>query len=623
MEGCSNILESLSQYVSPTELSGDNKYECDICTIEKKLGKQKARMAISFKTIPKVFTLSLSRFGYNWETMQRYKISSTCKFPLIIDMAPYLADNVTKNLTPSIEDSVLNYNYTKTIPSENLMDSKINEQSEYLYELSAVVIHSGSAHGGHYYAYIKDDSTNKWYEFNDASVKEIPESSIATQYGGKNNCAYMLSYRKIESYPKKQNVIEKKELPPCLKNYVEKYNEKLQLQRKEWEKEQAMINVELFLCSDFDLSQNKPYPMVMESTVQEKEEEAGLGGLFELFDQGASSQYETKPGRIIRIDGTTPISELFLRILVMVKDEIDSTEMDQYRMDVVSWSNYKKTPVELSSKLSSISNADLWTSANPIDTLQIVNNTKILFWKGNEMSFSSDITVYIEVYLDSNSLVETISCIISDLASIGELKQQIEDHTGMEVEKQYICKKHVSFISGITANNETSLIEIGIEDQNILTVELLGDNNQCNNIANTYFERKRNELRIYLINGLSNESNEPQECICSKEDTVQELLFQAISLFQISQSPNQLALFYNGEKLNDLEFSLELCPIANESILTIKEDIPENNIQIEIPPKEFTLTVEFYEYLEEETKNHFHKSLIVYQNHLKYYQLQH
>ena len=33
-----------------------------------------------------------------------------------------------------------------------------------MYELYAVLIHSGSALGGHYYAYIKNLSDGKWYD---------------------------------------------------------------------------------------------------------------------------------------------------------------------------------------------------------------------------------------------------------------------------------------------------------------------------------------------------------------------------------------------------------------------------------------------------------------------------
>ena len=43
----------------------------------------------------------------------------------------------------------------------------------YTYELFSIMIHSGSASGGHYYAYIKDFRTQEWLCFNDQSVTQV------------------------------------------------------------------------------------------------------------------------------------------------------------------------------------------------------------------------------------------------------------------------------------------------------------------------------------------------------------------------------------------------------------------------------------------------------------------
>ena len=60
----------------------------------------------------------------------------------------------------------------------NEMHSKIDsylEQGEFVYELYSIMIHSGGAFGGHYYAYIKSFEDGKWYNFNDSSVTEITD----------------------------------------------------------------------------------------------------------------------------------------------------------------------------------------------------------------------------------------------------------------------------------------------------------------------------------------------------------------------------------------------------------------------------------------------------------------
>jgi ubiquitin carboxyl-terminal hydrolase 47 len=71
------------------------------------------------------------------------------------------------------------------------------KSGDYVYELYAVLVHSGSALGGHYYAYIKSNHDGKWYNFNDTSVSEISTEEISKVFGdkGSSGTAYMLKYR--------------------------------------------------------------------------------------------------------------------------------------------------------------------------------------------------------------------------------------------------------------------------------------------------------------------------------------------------------------------------------------------------------------------------------------------
>jgi ubiquitin carboxyl-terminal hydrolase 47 len=52
------------------------------------------------------------------------------------------------------------------------------KQGDLVYELYSVLVHSGSAMGGHYYAYIKSFEDGKWYNFNDSDVREIDSEEI-------------------------------------------------------------------------------------------------------------------------------------------------------------------------------------------------------------------------------------------------------------------------------------------------------------------------------------------------------------------------------------------------------------------------------------------------------------
>ena len=73
-----------------------------------------------------------------------------------------------------------------------------------MYELYAVLVHSGSASFGHYYALIKDLEHGEWHEFNDSNVKPIKESELQRAWGSatassswsSTSSAYMLLYRR-------------------------------------------------------------------------------------------------------------------------------------------------------------------------------------------------------------------------------------------------------------------------------------------------------------------------------------------------------------------------------------------------------------------------------------------
>ena len=44
--------------------------------------------------------------------------------------------------------------------------------------------HSGAISGGHYYAYVKNLESKKWYNFNDSNVSEISEEKVCESWGG-------------------------------------------------------------------------------------------------------------------------------------------------------------------------------------------------------------------------------------------------------------------------------------------------------------------------------------------------------------------------------------------------------------------------------------------------------
>lgn len=63
---------------------------------------------------------------------------------------------------------------------EGIDMSSSTGKSPYLYELFAIMIHSGSASGGHYYAYIMDFESHEWFCFNDQNVSSVSGATISS-----------------------------------------------------------------------------------------------------------------------------------------------------------------------------------------------------------------------------------------------------------------------------------------------------------------------------------------------------------------------------------------------------------------------------------------------------------
>ena len=119
-----------------------------------------------------------------------------------------------------------------------------------MYELYAVMIHSGGAMGGHYYAYIKDLETSKWYNFNDSVVREIDVIDVVETFGpepvesvpgkrvnmaakrmalSRSANAYMLMYRLIDPEEDRSELtVHDDEIPAEVKKDVEESETKEQ-----------------------------------------------------------------------------------------------------------------------------------------------------------------------------------------------------------------------------------------------------------------------------------------------------------------------------------------------------------------------------------------------------------
>ena len=191
-----SILESLDALVTGETLEGDNAYACDFCA-----AKVTARRRLCIRSLPNFLILSLRRFEFDLDTMNRVKLNTYCEFPQVLNMEPYTLEAVTQK---DAQAAAVDGDIEAPAPSETPAEY-------YQYSLRGVVIHMGLAEAGHYYSYILDQTSGKWLEFNDSNVEDFnPENlpkeafgtaeRLLTEEAGKLRNAYILLYERSKKY---------------------------------------------------------------------------------------------------------------------------------------------------------------------------------------------------------------------------------------------------------------------------------------------------------------------------------------------------------------------------------------------------------------------------------------
>ena len=136
-----NLYQSLEEVTVKDTLEGDNMYTCSQC--EKKV---RAEKRACFKRLPRIIAFNTMRYTFNMLTMLKEKVNTHFSFPFRLDMSPYMEHN----LIPGDKKDMASGSAENCSQGENLE-----------YELIGVTVHTGTADGGHYYAFIRDRTNDK------------------------------------------------------------------------------------------------------------------------------------------------------------------------------------------------------------------------------------------------------------------------------------------------------------------------------------------------------------------------------------------------------------------------------------------------------------------------------
>jgi len=153
IKGAPSLQMALAQNVTPEVLEGSNAYACSACGNKVRafkgwhfVGDEEDGApggVLRGGKLPVVLPLHLSRYEWDLQTMRRVKVVDSVPFPLVLDVELACQQHIT-GVSPA--DSV---------PALGMPEPPA-QWSPYCYELVGVMMHMGGAHGGHYFAYIKD-----------------------------------------------------------------------------------------------------------------------------------------------------------------------------------------------------------------------------------------------------------------------------------------------------------------------------------------------------------------------------------------------------------------------------------------------------------------------------------
>lgn len=318
IKGCNSLEDSFKKYIAKEKLEGSNQYSTD------NYGKQDAEMGTEFLQFPKVLHLHLKRFDFDYNTLRMEKVNDKFEFPKQIDLSPFL-------VSPE--------------PGKS-----------YLYDLYGILIHYGGVYGGHYYAYLRTTTEQKWFKFNDSCVTiEDEKAAIDDNFGGdgKMYSAYMLVYVSHDSAEEVYKHVSDDEIPIHLKEYVKKVEEEEKIEREEIKRQANTIYVSSLSEEVIEincLTGRYGYKPLFEEEKIPFQKDASIDFLYDKlasqYNKKASqirlweTNYNRTPVRLVKPSNENNLASLnttstqMLDFFVQFKDENEPVEIEEGKIMV-------------------------------------------------------------------------------------------------------------------------------------------------------------------------------------------------------------------------------------------------------------------------------------------------
>lgn len=169
-----SLLGCLERFTRPEKLGNNEKFHCQRCE-----QRQDSMKQMSIRKLPLVLCLHIKRFEHSSSNKTSRKVDRFLKFSSSLDMTPYLSSTIVRLRQRHREVPDLNLAPEKASPPgefKSVAGTDLEPSPCPLYDLFAVVTHSGRLDSGHYIAYLKGEG--EWYKCDDACVTKVDEETV-------------------------------------------------------------------------------------------------------------------------------------------------------------------------------------------------------------------------------------------------------------------------------------------------------------------------------------------------------------------------------------------------------------------------------------------------------------
>ncbi|CEM32577.1 unnamed protein product [Vitrella brassicaformis CCMP3155] len=137
------------------------------------------------------------------------------------------------------------------------MIKEYKRRGPFVYELFSILIHSGSAWSGHYYAFIKDLSKKRWYRFDDSNVTAVRPYDIEKAFGERQffafnqsgTTAYLLVYKQVGGDVDRDSIAfpDNQVVPHYIKKVVDDMEEAIRREEERKEEKKQQVELKVYL----------------------------------------------------------------------------------------------------------------------------------------------------------------------------------------------------------------------------------------------------------------------------------------------------------------------------------------------------------------------------------------